>query len=1316
MDSSNMAFSGKILDLISSLTLSPSICCCFQTVSVVVALDHSIAMSTKEVIVSGEILQVDHPLSGLLDGKDLHECRGGHERHSSIDVVFSTDNWELVAKHHDTVILVGATVDHSRIRLLANDRTVGVLPFDRRKAQRSEKVRVAEIFAGAYSGWSHAVNALNKERIPVDHLWMLDFDITCARSYVKTHFRASLCDSPTPIVESRTRSELDDGDFFQDADPLYVVADLSDKWWMSVVDVFDIDILMASPPCPAWSLADKAPGLARDDGVVLLVFFLMAGYLKPKTVTLENVAGLLVHKDWPLVLKIIRFAGFEIHWQHTCDLVAVVPQHRDRCLLILTLREVDDLPKLKLIRWPNGASHTLGTYDAIFYGSHPWVDDAMLTQEELDLYLSLSACPKAAKTKSSACTMEDMYKYRIRRKGDVASCFLTSYGKPLRLSADLVKRGGVLGSLFLDGNELRKFTPLEAALLLGTADDQWISFDWQTAFHQLGNAISRPHALLALLNSILTISTFPWLDDPQMLMVDLMNEHLCASCLVIRPVEDGVIISKPSADLNHEIPPTLPMKQVSRLVILGDAFGCELQCEQGVDLRVVLQLLFGYEAQFQVSMPLAKPLKKCVPLPQGMTMPAYDFVLKIQGNPKLVLNEKYFATRSSVAGAMVAFTTKGLLVLNSTQVYYPADVLMAVHLLSWFEDDTLSCDDLQGQSHPADKQCPTFVFVSEHHADVVPVGFDVQDLYLQPVADAFHALIPAGQEQVLLMFLEHSGILQAIMALGWHLTLQLRVQTSGMALLVLASVAGRPAISAQAMQHFVMARLFHKLLLRQCVNMDQGVCLQLKMWNTIIWNGQVDATITGNVLSDLWRKAAGVFGNAADVRYVVEGKVVSPDRPCVEFAKWHDSEGVASKIQMTFQPRGGGSHGASDLQHVESPVSPIQVDEEFPDPVALEAVNFERAISVILRQIMQRCIPDRVFYPETIRGLKIEQVNGMLQMQASIPDTISFMQLLRHLGVEDAVEDMGWSVFLQFCRFEHPAVVRMTIVPRPGVQHMSREAVLAIILGALYAFSLPRPVPLSGDVVYTKVKLWDCWVFEGYLDGMTPCDMLLRHWVDIGAFVSREEVFRLVCHGKQASNEFPIKEYSRVDAFNRRVASFHLIRRLRGGGKGPPPSQISQVKTDLATFLLKSGADLKEVSIFVDKILMVVGVPTLSRITAIQESHMKLDAIEKLAQSVNVKPPTIQQTSTRNQSQPKKQTQSKQRVCMKAKDFRIQDGFFKKESGEPCERCECVQAGAHGIVLLDPEDAYAWVKDPLKISPDECGILILGTCPIKGSL
>eukprot|EP00438_Fugacium_kawagutii_P009094 Skav206637 [mRNA] locus=scaffold166:34225:39525:- [translate_table: standard] len=1312
MDSTRLGYTSSTLELLTGLTLSPHICCCFDKVSVVAELDHTITLTSKHVIVGAEILTVDHPLAGMLEGCNLHECKGGHECHTSIDVVFSIESWDLVAKNCESVVIIGAKVDHTRGRLIATDMSVGVLPYGQKSVPKTGRIRVAEVFAGAYSGWSHAVTALNKETIPVDHLWMLDFDMTCARAYTKTHPSASVCDSPRVIQNFRLREELD-GSTSQ-FEPLYVVADLCSLWWLTVVDTVELDILMASPPCPAWSMADKAPGLARHDGVILLIFFIIAGYIQPKAIALENVASLLSHKDWPLVHKIIQFAGFEIHWQHTCDLASVVPQHRDRALLILTRRGVD-LPKLRTITWPNGVPHNLDTFEAIFHGAHPWIDDTQLTQDELDLYLSLAACPKAARSKGASCTMEDMYKYRIRTGKDVASCFLTSYGKPLKLSADLIKRGGVLGSLFLEGNELRKFSPIEVALLLGTSERQWIPLDWQSALHQLGNAISRPHALLALVNSLLTVTDFPWLVDPQSLMIDLLNDHWKAGFLVVEPAGDGAFISMTSIDIHHEVPPTLPMRIVSRLVILGESFGCELQCEQGVDLKILMKLLFGYDVQYQLDMPLADPLKKVIPLPAGMKMPAYDFTVKILGNPKLALNEKYFATYSTAAGIMAVFTSKGLLVLNDLTSHLPADVILAVHLTSWFDDKVLTCCGLQGQSLPVDQRCPTFVFIAEEQDAMPPCTLEVQDLFLQPIADAFHAMVPAGQEVQLMLFLEQTGVLQAIMSMGWHMTMQLQVQNSGMALLVLAAIAGRPSISAQAMQHFLMARLFYRSMLRRCVSVNNGVRLHLKIWNTLIWNDLIDNTITGIEINEMWRKVSGVFGAASDIRFVVDGRVVVPERPMVEFARWYDKDGVVSKVCMTFSPRGGGGPQTTTATPVEdSPMSPVSVDEEFPDPVALEPINFERAISLILRQIMSRCIPDRVFFPETIRGLKIEQVNGMLQMQASITETISFMQLLRQLGVEDAIEEMGWSVFLQFCRFEHPAVVRMVIVPRPGVQCMTREGVLAVILGALYAFSLPRPVPLSDDAVYVKVKLWSCWVFEGYLSGETLCNTLLEHWVAIGTFVSREEVFRLVCHGKQCSNEFPIKDYCRIDAFRRKVASFHLIRRLRGGGKGPPPSQISQVKTELATFLLKSGADLKEVSVFVDKILMVVGVPTLARIVAIQESHMRLDALEKLAQSVNIKPIVIN-SPAKSTGNAKKNPPQKQRLTMKAKDFRIQEGFFKKESGEPCERCEFMQAGSHGIVLMDPEEAYAWIKDALKISPDELGLLVLGTCPVKGS-
>lgn len=129
-------------------------------------------------------------------------------------------------------------------------------------------------------------------------------------------------------------------------------------------ELFDLDILDGSPPCTTFSMAGEREaswgkkkkfreGQAEqtlDD--LSFVFIETVAKLKPKTVIIENVEGLIKGEAWRYVQKIykqLKDIGYNVkHWLLKGELMGI-PQTRHRVFFVAVRQDVDfDLERLDM--------------------------------------------------------------------------------------------------------------------------------------------------------------------------------------------------------------------------------------------------------------------------------------------------------------------------------------------------------------------------------------------------------------------------------------------------------------------------------------------------------------------------------------------------------------------------------------------------------------------------------------------------------------------------------------------------------------------------------------------------------------------------------------------------------------------------------------------------------------------------------------------------------------------------------------------------------------------------------------------------------
>ena len=155
---------------------------------------------------------------------------------------------------------------------------------------------VLELFLGEFSGWSHMSRFIQHAQFPIQTFLPLDVDGVCLETYhsmlggfLKFQFHCIPVEFDSidvlpclPVVES----------------------DVLKFDWIHVTGQDDVDIGVCSPPCLPWSKAClNAPGLRRKDGTLTPVSIALLALMGCQVICLENVAGVLRHPHWKLVLE-----------------------------------------------------------------------------------------------------------------------------------------------------------------------------------------------------------------------------------------------------------------------------------------------------------------------------------------------------------------------------------------------------------------------------------------------------------------------------------------------------------------------------------------------------------------------------------------------------------------------------------------------------------------------------------------------------------------------------------------------------------------------------------------------------------------------------------------------------------------------------------------------------------------------------------------------------------------------------------------------------------------------------------------------------
>eukprot|EP00438_Fugacium_kawagutii_P019780 Skav228862 [mRNA] locus=scaffold816:103186:109232:- [translate_table: standard] len=1224
------------------------VCGNMKLASCLVKLGDLLVMGSREVKCSATLVVEEDqipprtfqgiPLTCTCDGKNVFQ---------EITVHMTPQQWAALGEQKDIVALISARCHDGVIDTTGDEAAV----FNFSKVAKDaphDTVALGELFCGGYGGWSHALRAISLTEREVMTAWGLDRDANCCTSHARSHGISMVVDNPVVCWNQMAVAE----DSGMVPTTLFNV-ELDRLWWMTFAARYGCQVIAWSAPCPPWSNANQALGLARSDGLTFILTLAILGVMRPRTWVAENVSGLVKHAHWPLIQAVIAWTGFRVVWKPLLNLSEQAPQNRDRVLLIAVNSLDQDLVIASHCCWPFGLRPTLKEYGAVMEFDDFWLEDATLTKHELDLYMNPRYLPKQA-CQDGKRLKRDVISYRLKTNHDVASCFLTTYGSPLEVPEHLAAENGIFGSLYIQGDQVRRFTTPEILVMMGTVCKAWLPKHRATAVSMLGNAISTPHALIGLMNVISHIREDWFHDGVQIVFARLMAMHMRCDDMKIYEDEDGFWF-EPKRDAVLSCAPTEKFRCIHSLTISSPMQCLRIFVEEGIDLQRMLQTLCGKSSPPQL-------------------------VILING-----LQNMQFPLHSNAQMPDVNLKVKALM----PSCLWPDEVEVIL------QDSALDCPkegicfDLFARKTDAELPCKNMILFMEEipqHRGKPPAGTHFEKADQSLVASMTQDVL-----EELLFFLRKSMMLSVVQALSWNLVEHYDERDlpcrNNQRMISMIPAPGRLGLLPNHFQHEVVTCQFMQLLDAKLCQRNEAVFVGIRLWDTWIWHRWVPVDFHVGFIHEAWSEAAHLWGLPTEIRLIYMGKLLIQEFTFRNYISegQYNNNAAGMGIHVLFPLKGGGpsnrTEGKIVISSPEDDTDDADAKSHEPTPEygphafkrARVSDRVEDEVADMMERLLSIPVQDRFLEPCILEGLTLIDEQDPMVMHGELERIIPFLQFAQHSGIEQVLHEAGWQMVVRFPSFVSPLRVQMLVHPIAGMRCKALSLIRGFIVSALTACMMPTPGFEDPNHVLVQVNLWGIIITKGWF---------------------RDSVLMQVPTMHQASLDTPNE----------------------GGGPSPTdkqkPDALTKTKSELAKLLLDVGCNLQTLTKTTEVLVKKAGLTPINAALRKKDHADRLGALERLAAELEIEFPTFNQAELqRNQANRRRMLSEKgHSQPLNAASFVIKEGFFLNTDGTPCAILKALKHAASGIYLCDEPTAQPWLQGKTKVSQDELGMAILGGC------
>eukprot|EP00435_Cladocopium_sp_Y103_P051465 s2317_g16.t1 len=1167
-----------------------------------------IQMSAAEVILTCRIVDV-HPLTcDHFRDLRLPVVRCAHDISSHFRLKVSHEQWICVVSKVPTVLCLQAFVFADLLDVCLDGGGVAPAP-ECRTSDSGDLVHVLELFCGGFSGWSHVTRALKALHLPIITSLAVDIDSDCVLAYSKT-FGATLHVAGTPL-----QLEVDG----VVPPKLVIQADVADFSWVHLLGCGLVEMGVASPPCPPWSVAsESAPGLRRNDGCLTPFAIALLALLGCKVICIENVSGMIQHPHWPVLQQWFQAWKWNLRWTKTLDLAEVAPQRRDRLLLIATRSDDASIMPHIPCSWPKVTPPTMQQFDVLFCASDHWLEEARPSDDVLRLYLDPVNLPKHASSNRLAKRSKiDVNRYRIKTPQEQMTTVMANYSFGHLLPRHVIESGGLYGGLLALPDGLRFACTPEVLLLQTPLGDQWLPKSRKTSISILGNSISSAHAAITLLNGLAFIKDITHVDISE-LFARLLDMRLRASSLSITATQDGYLFQQ------SEIEPTAPMHLCERLALRSPADEVLAYVQAGLNVRAVVKALMGTSMPSQIYMLPAGILAHRVELPSCMTMPRDRLILFSDVMGGLLLPTSMFVSIRD-SQVVLALCTFGPVLIARRQNMKTCDVIDFLKLE--FDSRRIFCVDMLGYPLEEGIPCPDAVVVLPTQG-------------LRPLNTACFLELDVGGERMCVTFNGMSGDLASFMELlctsgihdllqcmGWTFVVPISyIRPHGFELIQLVKVPGTFAIESDDALRCLSVLLFiSELGTFQSIGENPAVRVRFKFWNSWIWEGMWDPSCNFTCIRTTWLDIMRKFAFDWEVRLVLNGHNINPDRSLSEFLDPLVVSQGEVKIFLVVSLRGGGPKSDSRAESTrpassglrrrlptpprppnttEVPPTPPSVPGTPPSPprpptpprpprlasrsrspaesqggseystdsqasgrmmpsnpetllevFELDRNESERALKLALLTWTNLSNIDWDVDLSPCAPLRMTTQGHLLYINGDLKLLMRLVQSFHQVRLDFVIEKMGWLTTIQFQEFTNPVRARIVFIPTPNLDSISQKLLYTFLKSAFVIMRLPRGVHETDDTVFTKIKVWGYTAFVGWLPKTLLVEALLEPWEFANSILGIPPPMRAVGFSCTLNPDYRIWDYAKRDSQNKLCLTVHYVAGLRGGGPSKPLAQ-----------------------------------------------------------------------------------------------------------------------------------------------------------------
>eukprot|EP00438_Fugacium_kawagutii_P006932 Skav203598 [mRNA] locus=scaffold935:261424:266022:+ [translate_table: standard] len=371
------------------------------------------------------------------------------------------------------------------------DQDTVVVPLHEREEHPLMPLRVFEMFAGGIGGWHAALTILQRASPLHTQVIAIENDLEIAQAYSVTH-DSHIIDGfhSIPTQYFRTHS----ADFV-------IHGDITQSQWLPAVAEWGPECCAISSPCPPWSGASNGVGLNSAQGMLFPEAIVKLKLLRPAFAVIEQVGAFATHPHQPLIVRMLRWAGYRLRWAKTLDLHHACPVNRPRWLGIATRIMNDRMDFDRMHLWITQPQQTPRSFDA-FLKPHAVTSDLLIPDTAFQMASNPMLLPPA---KRKGATRENTLEKRCSTPDQVVPCFMASYTRQHEIRRDLLESKGLMVHFAWDPmNQCapRMWSPVEALALHAMCDAAFVPNDTDRAWLIIGNHIAVPHALLLWVNSL----------------------------------------------------------------------------------------------------------------------------------------------------------------------------------------------------------------------------------------------------------------------------------------------------------------------------------------------------------------------------------------------------------------------------------------------------------------------------------------------------------------------------------------------------------------------------------------------------------------------------------------------------------------------------------------------------------------------------------------------------------------------------------------------------------------------------------------------